>query len=62
MFSSPFVIFGLAEARPKVFKRLCFGGAQAQPSALTADLTDMLISIGRRRVGAKRKGNKASID
>jgi len=39
-----------------------FGRAQAQPNALAADFTNMLISIRRGSAGAKRQGAKASID
>jgi len=39
-----------------------FGHAQAQPNALAADFTNMLISIRRRSTGAKGQSPKASID
>jgi hypothetical protein len=39
-----------------------FGCAGRIQKRLTAHLADMLISIRRRRVGAEREGNKASID
>jgi hypothetical protein len=39
---------------PATFKR--------SRKCLTAHLADVLISIRRRRVGAARKGNKASVD
>jgi hypothetical protein len=46
----------------KLFKNVLFGRAQAQPNALAADFTNMLISIRRGSAGAKRQGPKASID
>jgi len=57
---SPFVVAPVERAQS--LQESLFGRAQTQPSALAADLADVLIPIRRRRVGAERKSNKASID
>jgi hypothetical protein len=53
--------FGSVE-RPKLFKRVCFGGAGRSRTRLAAELANVLVSIRRRSVGAEGESSKSSID
>ena len=59
---SPFVVGPVEPAQSSARESLFSGAFRRSRKRLTAHLADVLISIRRRRIGAARKSNKASVD